>query len=473
MFSKDLEHSIGQCYKRARDARHEFMTVEHLLLALLDNASAEAVLKAVGADFARLRHELEEAIEASVNQLAEDDGRDTQPTLGFQRVLQRAVYHVQSSGKKEVTGANVLVAIFGEKDSHAVVLPQPAGRAPARRGQLPVPRHRPQRWRRRSQGRATRRPQGEGGEGEHKGDALSEFASNLNELARGGQDRSAGRPRRGSRAHHPGPVPSPQEQPAVRGRGRRRQDRAGRGPGQAHRRWRRARRAERGGDLFARPRRAGRRDQVPRRLREAPERRAGGAEEGARRDPVHRRDPHDHRCRFRLRRHHGCLQPDQAGAGQWRVALHRLDHLPGIPRDLREGPRAGASLPEDRHRRTHRGRDHRDPAGPQAALRIAPRRELCGRGDQGRGGPVGQAHRRPPVAGQGDRRDRRSRCAPAPDAGGIAQEPDRRRGNRDDRGQDGADPGQAGQLVGQGRAPAPGAQPEDGDLRPGSRRSAA
>ncbi len=119
MFSKDLEHSIGQCYKRARDARHEFMTVEHLLLALLDNASAETVLNAVGADFPRLRHELEEAIEASVTQLAEDDGRDTQPTLGFQRVLQRAVYHVQSSGNKEVTGANVLVAIFGEKDSHA------------------------------------------------------------------------------------------------------------------------------------------------------------------------------------------------------------------------------------------------------------------------------------------------------------------------------------------------------------------
>ena len=120
MFSKDLEHSIGQCYKRARDARHEFMTVEHLLLALLDNPSAEAVLKAIGADFPRLRGALEEAIEVSVNRLAEDDGRDTQPTLGFQRVLQRAVYHVQSSGKKEVTGANVLVAIFGEKDSHAV-----------------------------------------------------------------------------------------------------------------------------------------------------------------------------------------------------------------------------------------------------------------------------------------------------------------------------------------------------------------
>src|SRR5690606_22782257 len=120
MFSKDLEYTIGQCYKRAREARDEYMTVEHLLLALLDNPSAEAVLKATGADFHRLRSDLEQAIASSVSRLPEDDGRDTQPTLGFQRVLQRAVYHVQSSGKKEVTGANVLVAIFGEKDSHAV-----------------------------------------------------------------------------------------------------------------------------------------------------------------------------------------------------------------------------------------------------------------------------------------------------------------------------------------------------------------
>src|SRR5512134_3359161 len=120
MFSKDLEFSIGQCYKRAREARNEYMTVEHLLLALLDNPSAEAVLKACGTDFPRLRGDLEQAIATSVSVLPDDIERDTQPTLGFQRVLQRAVYHVQSSGRKEVTGANVLVAIFGEKDSQAV-----------------------------------------------------------------------------------------------------------------------------------------------------------------------------------------------------------------------------------------------------------------------------------------------------------------------------------------------------------------
>ena len=188
MFSKDLEYSIGQCYKRAREARHEYMTVEHLLLALLDNPSAESVLKACGVDFQRLRTDLEQAIATSVSVLPEDVDRDTQPTLGFQRVLQRAVYHVQSSGKKEVTGANVLVAIFGEKDSHAVYFlnQQDVARLDVvnyishgiakHGGQEPA--------RSQEDGES---PSGEGGEGEGKGDALAEFAVNLNQLARDGK----------------------------------------------------------------------------------------------------------------------------------------------------------------------------------------------------------------------------------------------------------------------------------------------
>ena len=120
MFSKDLEYTIGQCYKEAREQRHEFMTVEHLLLALLENPTAAAVLRGCGADIDKLGKDLRSIINETVPVLPSGDERDTQPTLGFQRVLQRAVYHVQSSGRKEVTGANVLVAIFGEKDSHAV-----------------------------------------------------------------------------------------------------------------------------------------------------------------------------------------------------------------------------------------------------------------------------------------------------------------------------------------------------------------
>jgi len=121
MLSKDLEKAIAQCHTLARQARHEFMTVESLLLCLLDEPSAKAVLKVCGANLERLRADLQRAI-LSVPHLGQDDARDTQPTLGFQRVLQRAVYHVQSAGRKEVTGANVLVAIFGEKDSPAVYL---------------------------------------------------------------------------------------------------------------------------------------------------------------------------------------------------------------------------------------------------------------------------------------------------------------------------------------------------------------
>ncbi|KFL37992.1 ATP-dependent Clp protease ATP-binding subunit ClpA [Arenimonas donghaensis] len=186
MFSKDLEYTIGQCYKQAREARHEFMTVEHLLLALLDNPSAAGVLKACGADQPRLATGLRQIIADTVPVLPTDDPRDTQPTLGFQRVLQRAVYHVQSSGKKEVTGANVLVAIFGEKDSHAVYFlnQQEITRLDvvnylshgiAKIGDGPEEKAAPE-----------AKPEGEEGV-EAKGNPLEEFAANLNALASEGK----------------------------------------------------------------------------------------------------------------------------------------------------------------------------------------------------------------------------------------------------------------------------------------------
>ena len=121
MLSKDLEHTLNDAFRGARAKRHEFMTVEHLLLALLDNNEALQVLKACGADIGNLRGDLVEFVDATTPLIPQDeDERDTQPTLGFQRVLQRAVFHVQSSGKSEVTGANVLVAIFSEQESQAV-----------------------------------------------------------------------------------------------------------------------------------------------------------------------------------------------------------------------------------------------------------------------------------------------------------------------------------------------------------------
>jgi len=181
MFSKDLEVTIGHCYKQAREQRHEFMTVEHLLLALTENQSSLGALRACGVDLPRLSADLERIINETVPVLPPGDERDTQPTLGFQRVLQRAVYHVQSSGRKEVTGANVLVAIFGEKDSHAVYFMHQQeitrldvvnyiSHGIAKIGDEPAA------------GVSGGEREGEEG-GEPKGNPLHEFASNLNELA--------------------------------------------------------------------------------------------------------------------------------------------------------------------------------------------------------------------------------------------------------------------------------------------------
>ena len=123
MLNKELESSLNGAFARAREKRHEFMTVEHLLLALLENDAAKEALLACQADLDALRNELDIFIDQTTPLIPEsDETRETQPTLSFQRVLQRAVFHVQSSGRSEVTGANVLVAIFSEQESHAAYL---------------------------------------------------------------------------------------------------------------------------------------------------------------------------------------------------------------------------------------------------------------------------------------------------------------------------------------------------------------
>jgi ATP-dependent Clp protease ATP-binding subunit ClpA len=122
MLNKELEQSLNKAFHEANEKRHEFITVEHLLLMLTDNDAASAVLEACGGDVAIIKKELEVFVDQNTPLLMVDEDRDTQPTLGFQRVLQRALFHVQSSGNGEVSGANVLVAIFSEQDSHAVYL---------------------------------------------------------------------------------------------------------------------------------------------------------------------------------------------------------------------------------------------------------------------------------------------------------------------------------------------------------------
>src|SRR5471030_162344 len=121
MLDKELEYTLNVAFKEARTKRHEFVTVEHLLLALLENSSAVDVLKACGANINRLRSNLTEFIERTTPVIPLNvHDRDTQPTLGFQRVIQRAVFQVQSSGKTEVSGANILAAIFSEQESQSV-----------------------------------------------------------------------------------------------------------------------------------------------------------------------------------------------------------------------------------------------------------------------------------------------------------------------------------------------------------------
>ncbi len=184
MLSKDLEETLNAVFREAREKLHEFVTVEHLLLALLNNASAAKVLRACGLDLERLRAELTEFIDQTTPRLSPDDGREIQPTLGFQRVLQRAVFHVQSSGKKEVTGANVLVAIFGEQDSQAVYLlhKQNVTRLDVvnyiAHGISKVPEE--------EEGTGSAAPSGEEEESAARS-PLEAYATNLNELAR--QDR--------------------------------------------------------------------------------------------------------------------------------------------------------------------------------------------------------------------------------------------------------------------------------------------
>ncbi|MEZ5555671.1 ATP-dependent Clp protease ATP-binding subunit ClpA [Haliea sp.] len=187
MLSKDLELTLNEAFREARGKRHEFMTVEHLLLALLDNNDAIRVLKACGAEINALRGDLMEFVDATTPLIPEDnDDRETQPTLGFQRVLQRAVFHVQSSGRSEVTGANVLVAIFSEQESQAVYFLKT--QSIARLDVVNFITHGISRVSEDGEGSASGNPTGDATAAEDGEESpLDTFATNLNEEARAGR----------------------------------------------------------------------------------------------------------------------------------------------------------------------------------------------------------------------------------------------------------------------------------------------
>ena len=282
-----------------------------------------------------------------------------------------------------------------------------------------------------------------------------------------GPHRSADRPRVRGAAHDPGAVPPAEEQPAARGRARRRQDRDRRGPGPQDRHGRSARRAGRRDGVRARHGHAAGRHALSRRFRGTPQAGDEGDREPPQGDHVHRRDPHRHRCGRHVRRRHGCLEPAEARAGAGHAALHRLDHLQGIPPVFREGPRSGAALPEDRRQRAVGAGRHRDREGPEALFRGVPPHPLHQRRHQGGGGAVGPLHPRPQAAGQGDRRDRRDRRVADAAAREQAQEDDRREGDRGGHRHDGAHSAQdrlEGRRRGSARA---GRDAEARRLRPG------
>jgi len=190
MIAQELEVSLHLAFVEARQQRHEFITVEHLLLALLDNPSAAEVLRACAANVDDLRKNLTQFIKENTPTVGGTDEVDTQPTLGFQRVIQRAIMHVQStgSGKKEVTGANVLVAIFGEKDSHAVYYLHQQGVT-----RLDVVNFIAHGIKKSEPPEPSKPSEGGGGEAEKeeaaegKGSPLDQFTQNLNQLARDGK----------------------------------------------------------------------------------------------------------------------------------------------------------------------------------------------------------------------------------------------------------------------------------------------
>ena len=282
-FSSTLEAAIHNALGQANQRKHELATLEHLLLALIDEPDAARVMKACGVDLEKLRKTIVAFLDEELDALISDiEGSEAAPTTGFQRVIQRAAIHVQSSGRSEVTGANVLVAIFAERESHAAYFlqEQDMTRYDAvnyiSHGVAKDPSYGEARPVKGAEAAPETKAQSQGSQGS-RGDRIAEVLRRPEREGTAGGRRSADRPRPRGRALHPGPLPPAQEQPAAGGRPRRRQDRDRRGPGAQDRRRRDAGRARRHHDLLARHGRAARRHPLPRRLRGAAE----GGDEGA------------------------------------------------------------------------------------------------------------------------------------------------------------------------------------------------
>ena len=391
-FARELETTLHNALGEASKRRHEYATLEHLLIALVDDTHASQVMTACGVNRDELKSTVKHYLDNELGALVADSATDPTPTSGFQRVVQRAILHVQSSGRDEVTGANVLVALFSERESYAVYFlqQQDMSRLDAvtyishgvGKGDAVV---RAQLRRRAPRKRPSRR-------GRQEGKRAPAVHGQPQRQGQGRQGRSADRPHARGRPDGADPLPPVEEQPALCRRSRRRQNRDRRGPRAQDHRGRRARRAQGRGHLCARHGRAAGRHPLSRRLRGAAEVGRERAGEAAPRDPVHRRDPHGDRRRRDQRRGDGRVEPAQARPVVGRDPLHRLDHLQGVPQPFRKGPRPAAPVPEDRRQRAD-GRGHdQDHRRPALVVRAASRRPLHARRDQVGGRAVGALH---------------------------------------------------------------------------------
>ena len=454
-FARELETTLHNALGEASKRRHEYATLEHLLMALVDDAHASQVMTACGVNRDELKATVKQYLDSELGALVADSATDPTPTSGFQRVVQRAILHVQSSGRDDVTGANVLVALFSERESYAVYFLQQQDMS--RLDAVTYISHGV------GKGEAAGRsppPSGSGAEekaeaksGDKKESALQQFTVNLNDKAKSGKvDPLIGRMAEVDRTvqilcrrskNNPLYVGDPGVGKTAIAEGL-------------------ARKIIEGdvpevlkpaviysldmGALLAGTRYRG---DFEERLKSV----VNELEKTARRDPVHRRDPHRDRRRRDQRRGDGRVEPAQARAVVGRDPLHRLDHLQGIPQPFRKGPRAAAPVPEDRRQRADdRGhdQDHRRPAlvvrGATTRSATPPtrsrRRSSCQRA----------LHPRPQIARQGDRRDRRGRRDADAGAAVAPQEDHHHQGDRGGRRDDGADPAEIGVERRQARA---------------------
>ena len=390
-FARELEQTLHTALAEASSRRHEYATLEHLLLALIEDVHASKVMHACGVDLGELREAVRNYLDSELESL---QGRRRDRSLADQRLPARRpardpprpVFGPRRGDRRQRAGRALLRArkLCG-------LFPPAAGHEPARCGQLHQPRRRQGRCRDRDSRSEGRRGAAEGrGQEEVRKRAQAVHRQSQRE-GRGRPRRSADRPRARGRPHRPDPVPPLEEQPALCRRSRRRQDRDRRRPGAQDRRGRRPRSAAAGGDLLARHGRAARRHALSRRFRGAAEGGRHRARKAAARDPVHRRDPHRDRRRRDQRRRDGRVEPAEAGFVGRADPLHRIDHLQGIPQSFREGPRLAAALPEDRRQRAD-GRGHdQDPRRPALGVRGASPRQLHPRRDQGGGGAAARA----------------------------------------------------------------------------------